>query len=106
MQDITIRQSGRKTFYIERSDQDAISATFLFSDGTTTKSITEPFDSAGRAYFELGSPLTDVAGEYEYQVNENFASGSPSIWPDPDNCDGDCDLPRLTICEALPSETS
>lgn len=106
MQELTIRQEGRLSFTVQRADPTAVSATFIFSDGTTSVSDTVAYDSDGLAYFEFGSPDTDVVGEYEYQVNENFETGSPDIYPNMDNCDGDCDLPKLTICESLTSETS
>ena len=105
MDDIKIRQGSRFTFIVQREDENAVSATFIFSDGTIIHSKTVAYDVNGNAYFEIGSPDTDVVGVYEYQVNENFASGSPDIYPNIDGCDGDCDLPKLTICESLP-ETS
>lgn len=106
MDEMTIRQGSRLAFNVQRADDNAVSATFIFSNGTLTFDITETYDSEGLAHFEFGSPYTDVLGDYEYQVNENFSSGSPDIYPNMDNCDGDCDFPKLTICKALPMETS
>lgn len=102
--DITIRQFGRLTFNVERSDPEAVSATFRFSDGTNTVEKTVEYDDDGVAYFEFGSPDTDVIGDYDYQVNENFAVGSPDIYPIQDDCDGDCEFPQLHICESIPDE--
>ena len=106
MEDITIRQGSRLTFTVQRADENAVSATFRFSNGDVTVEDTVAYDSEGSAYFEFGTPDTDIVGEYEYQVNENFSSGSPDIYPNMDDCDGDCELPKLTICESLPAETS
>lgn len=106
MQDITIRQGSKLSFDVQRADDSAISATFMFGDEELLVSDTVVYDSAGLAHFEFGSPDTDEVGEYEYQVNENFESGSPDIYPNLDSCDGDCDLPKVIICEALPLETS
>lgn len=101
MESIEIRQYGRLSFDVQRADDTAVSATFIFSNDTKTVEDTIAYDSNGTAHFEFGSPDTDVAGEYEFQVNENFESGSPDIYPNVDNCDGDCDLPTLVICESL-----
>lgn len=106
MQDITIRQGGKLSFEVQRADEQAISATFMFGDNELLVSDTVAYDSDGIAFFEFGSPDTDDVGEYSYQVNENFETGSPDIYPNIDDCDGDCDLPKVIICEALPLESS
>lgn len=49
---------------------------------------------------EVGIPSLPV-GEYTYMVYENYATGLPAAYPDPENCDGECDLPTITICEAI-----
>lgn len=97
--DIKIRQGSRLTFTIQRADIEAVSATFiaLLDDYMITDTVA--YNANGEAYFEFGSPDTDIAGEYEYQVNENFPTGSPDIYPKGD-CD-DCDFPKLEICESL-----
>jgi hypothetical protein len=97
-----VRQGGRLTFTITRADAEAISATFIAQLGGVIINETVNYDADGLAYFEIGSPDTDVVGEYQYQINENFATGSPDIYPNSDDCDGDCDLPILEICESLP----
>lgn len=100
--DITIRRGGRLAFTVERAHEDGISATFIMQMGSVLIEVTEDYDSEGIAHFDIGSPDTDVVGVYEYQINENFASGSPDIYPSQDDCDGDCDLPTIEICESLP----
>lgn len=101
MNNMQVRQSGRLSFTITRADSEAVSATVIFTKGIDTFSDTVLYDSDGVAFFEFGSPDTDILGVYEYQVNENFATGSPDIYPNMDDCDGDCDLPTLEICRSL-----
>jgi hypothetical protein len=98
---ITIRAGARLNFTIERADADAVSATFLAVYGSHSITDTVNYDADGFAAFQFDSPDTDFVGDYEYQVSENFATGSPDIYPNFDNCDGDCDLPTLQICESL-----
>lgn len=96
-----IRAGARLNFTVTRADPDAISATFMavFEAAEITDTVT--YDSEGLASFQFDSPDTDVVGEYDYQINENFATGSPDIYPNPDNCDGECAFPILEICESL-----
>lgn len=96
-----IRAGARLTFTIQRADDEAVSATFIAKYEEAIITATENYDSEGVATFQFDSPDTDVVGTYEYQINENFATGSPDIYPSTDDCDGDCDLPTLEICESL-----
>lgn len=96
--DMKIRQGARLNFTVERAEPEAVSATFLAKSGTTTITQTVVYAN-GIAPFEIED--TDVIGVYEYQVMENFATGSPDIYPNQDDCDGDCDLPTLEICKSL-----
>ena len=103
MDSMKIRAGARLTFTIERADPNAISATFLAVGETV--SITDTVDYvSGVANFQFDSPDTDVVGIYQFQVNENFTTGSPDIYPNTDGCDGDCDFPTLEICESLEVE--
>lgn len=104
--DMTIRSGGRLSFTVEMADPSAVSATFIMQNETVLVEITENYDDDGIAYFDIGSPDTDVVGVYNYQVNENFATGDPDIYPSMNDCDGDCDFPTIEICESLPMEES
>lgn len=95
-----IRQGARLNFTIYQADESSVSATFIAVNGGVTITDTVPYVN-GEANFQFDSPDTDVAGTYEYQINENFASGSPDIYPNTGDCYGDCDFPTLTICESL-----
>lgn len=103
MKNLKIRAGARLTFTVERADSTAVSATFIAYNEASGMEITDTvsYDPDGQAAFEFNSPYTDVVGEYEYQINENFATGSPDIYPDVSGCEGDCELPILEICESL-----
>lgn len=96
-----IRAGARLSFTVTRADDEAISATFIAENEDNTITDTVVYDAVGVAAFQFDSPDTDTVGVYEYQVNENFTTGSPDIYPDLDGCDGDCDLPELEICPSL-----
>lgn len=100
MHDMKIRAGSRLTFTVKRADSEAVSATFIAQNDIKTIQDTVDYDSNGIAYFEIID--TDVVGEYDYQINENFEEGLPDIYPNMDDCDGDCDLPTLEICKSLP----
>jgi len=96
-----IRQGARLNFTVYQADPSSVSATFIaqYEDLIITDTVAYV---DGEAHFQFDSPETDNIGVYEYQINENFSSGSPDIYPNMDNCDGDCDFPTLEICESLP----
>ena len=100
MNSIKIRAGARLNFVVDQADPESISATFIaVFEGTIITDTVEYIE--GKANFQFDSPDTNVVGVYEYQVNENFLSGSPDIYPSFDNCDGDCAFPTLEICESL-----
>lgn len=105
MDNLIVRAGARLTFYIERVDDDAISAKFFAKNDTHEIEKTVDYDEDGIALFEIESPDTDNVGEYEYQVSELFETGSPDIYAGAgdDDCDDDddCGFPTLTICESL-----
>jgi len=101
LEQMTVRAGGKLNFTVQRADVSAVSATFIMQKDLITIDSTIVYDSEGIAAFVIESPDTDVLGEYKYQINENFATGSPDIYPNFDECDGDCDLPIVVICESL-----
>lgn len=99
---LRIRQGARLSFVVEQADPDSISATFIAKKDATIIENTVNYDADGKAFFHFDSPDTDIVGEYEYQINENFSTGSPDIYPSDGDClNGDCELPILEICESL-----
>lgn len=100
LENMRIRQGARLSFTVEQGDSNSISATFIAESDTYSFYDTVDYVN-GVAAFQFDSPDTDYVGVYKYQVNENFATGSPDIYPNMADCDGDCDLPTLEICESL-----
>ena len=99
MENITARVGSKINIRIEQGDENSISATIVVRNIETEE--TEEFTGT----FTDG--VTDIEidgldiGEYEYDVEENFETGDPLIYPDPDDCDGEeCDLPTITICRS------
>lgn len=102
---LTIRSGARLTFTVERASEDAVSATFTAEMDGVTIEDTIAYTN-GVAVFQFDSPDTDIPGEYDYQVAENFSTGSPDIYPSLGDCFGDnCELPKLIICESLGDES-
>ncbi len=103
---MTAREGGKLTFTITQGDTESVSATIVISNTDTLEltEVTEEFVE-GVASFEVEGL---AEGDYEYQIEENFETGDPLIYPDPDQCeDEDCDFPTITICNNLRSnETS
>lgn len=104
MDNLTIRQGAKLDFTIYQADDRSVSATFtaVMNDIIIEETV---LYTNGEAHFTFGSPDTDVVGIYEYQVAENFASGSPDIYPNNTGC-ADCSFPTLEICESLTGEGS
>lgn len=101
MNDMKIRAGEQLRFSITQADPDSLSATFIAQSEDNTISSTVLY-SNGVAWFEFNSPDTDAIGVYKYQVNENFPTGSPDIYPSPGGCkSGNCGFPTLEICESL-----
>lgn len=41
------------------------------------------------------------AGDYLYQITVTYQDGAVGKFPGAEDCDGDCEFPKLTICEKL-----
>ena len=104
MDNLTIRQGAKLDFTVYQADPSSISATFTATMGAIMIQETVVYTD-GKAHFTIQSPDTDVVGVYEYQVAENFATGSPDIYPNMAGCK-DCSFPTLEICESLTGDGS
>lgn len=115
-ENLIIKQGARLNFIIYREDPTATSATFLarFENNVITKQVTyviiTPADPDTGAEAVWGAPFqfnsadgTNIPGTYEYQVSENFPTGSPDIYPAGGDCadDEECENPTLIICESI-----
>lgn len=106
--DITIRQGETLQIPITINDTSATTVRFVVADSTGSLIIdaTENFIVEGeKAIATVSTNDTDVAtGDYTYQLIVTYSDGIVDILPDPDDCqDGDCELPKLIICESLTS---
>ena len=120
MDNITEWSGSQIPQYVEQGDESSISATIVYKDQDTLEVYTKSADFEVvegndakvadltlEATGEAGEMTTSVVGVFEYQIYENFEDESPFIYPNPDGCGEDeCELPTLTICEALDEETS
>ena len=101
MDNLTAWQNARLDLQFYAEDDDALSATLVLKNGDTTYEFTQPFvDKIADFQSEVGITALPV-GVYDYMVYEHYDSGLPAAYPDPRNCDGECDLPTITICEAI-----
>lgn len=107
MNSFKVKSGARFDFAIETDDSEAISATLVMADDQgNIYDFTEPFTD-NLAYFGDREDITTLpGGVYEYQINENHATGLPDKFPDPDKCSDDCEYPTITICESLDEGTS
>lgn len=113
MENITIWQNSQVPLLVTQGDPDSLSATIVLSlqDDSIVLTVTKTanfvdVDGTMTADLTLDAADTATEGVYEYQILENFASEDPLVYPDPDSCDGDCELPTITICESLADEVS
>lgn len=111
MEDFTIWQYSQVPLTVTQGDPDSVSATIVLelqdSSVSTTVSKTgvfEDIDGVTTADLTLDESHTAAEGVYSYKIFENFTDESPLIYPDPNNCDGECELPTITICESSPND--
>lgn len=104
---ISIRQGARLDLQITQADADSVSATLLLQDADDNIYEFEVEYVDGIADFTDREDISTLdVGTYSYQINENFASGQPDIYPDTSSCDDGCELPTFEICESIGSEES
>lgn len=102
MQDLIVYKDSRLDLQITQDETDSVSMTMALKDTSdNTYEFTVAFvDGVADFQSEVGIPTLPV-GVYEYMLYENFDTGLPIAYPDPSNCEGDCVLPTLTICESI-----
>lgn len=97
--DITIRQGETLQIPIEADDSSAVGVQFQAAqDGVVYIDETENFVD-GKATIKTDD--TQLAtGEYEYMLTVTYSDGVIDKLPDPGDCmDGDCELPKLIVCQ-------
>lgn len=72
-------------------------------DGVVEYTGTANFSSQGIADLTISADDTDDldADEYLYQVTVVYGDGAISKFPGAEDCEGECEFPKLTICEKL-----
>lgn len=98
MNDITIGQGEtiRQTVTVE--DEGAVTATFVATDGTTNV-IEEAVAFTGLTADISTTDTVIPVGSYDYYIKIEWDDATVDYLPDFSDCDGDCDLPQLIICE-------
>jgi len=101
--DMSVLQGGNLPLTVERLDPAAISATLILKiqGSDTVLSKSSSYDGNGVADVSLNGDDTAVPGVYDYQINENFSTGDPDKYPNPDKCSGEFSFPTITIYESL-----
>jgi hypothetical protein len=99
---MSVLQGGLLPLTVNQGDSDSVSATLILKEQTTEVVIEKTaLYINGVADLTLDEDETDVVGVYDYQINEEYVSGAPDKYPDPDNCQGEFAFPTLTIYQAL-----
>lgn len=100
MEDISIRRGETLELGIEADDTSAVSVQLVATngDGDVLIDETELFED-GEATIRTNDTLIPL-GDYEYTLTIVYSDGAVDILPDPDDCDDECDLPKLTICKS------
>lgn len=100
MNNMVAWQNTRLDFQFVAEDDDSVSATLVMIDSEDNAyEFTVPFVDK-IADFQSEEGITALpAGVYDYIVYENFSEGLPIAYPDPDKCNGECELPTITICD-------
>lgn len=98
MRDFTIGQGETIRDTVTVEEEGAVSATFIATDGTTNIIELEvPFVD-----LEAVVTITDTVvppGTYDYYYKIVWDDDSVDYLPDFSNCEGDCEFPKLIICE-------
>lgn len=105
MDTLKIRQGETLSIKIESEDESAVTARFISRKENETPVIDvvasfAAVDGKWVAMIETTDTNKPV-GDYLYSVVLTFLDDTIDKLPDPDECEGDCDFPTLTICEAL-----
>lgn len=111
MEDLQIRQGETLTLNIESDDLTAETIRLVAKKPNENAIIDElenfsTVDGKRIAVIET-SDTNKPVGTYEYMLTITYADGSIKKLPDASACEeGDCELPELTICEAIDLEVS
>lgn len=101
--DIKIRQGETLQIPVVSDDTSAASVQLqVAQNGTVYINEIETFtvNDDGKAEATIRTDDTSLpTGDYEYMLTVIYQDGSIDKLPDPDECDGDCRLPKFIVCE-------
>lgn len=111
MENLQIRQGETLTLNIESDDATATDVRLVVKKANENAIIDETANFSvvdGKTVAVIETSDTNHAVDtYEYMLTINYSDGTIKKLPDASSCEeGDCDLPELTICEALDLEVS
>lgn len=108
MDNLVVWQNSQVPLTVTQGDAESISATIVMvlQDSTISLTVTKTanfvdVDGVMTADLTLDGGDTSVSGVYQYQILENFTDEDPIYYPDPSNCEDECELPTIKICESL-----
>jgi hypothetical protein len=98
MRDITIGQGEtiRQTITVE--DDGADTATFIATDGVSNLIEFEVAFVEKVANISTTDTIIPV-GTYDYYIRIDWSDGTVDYLPDFSDCEGECTLPSLIVCE-------
>jgi len=98
MEDFTVRRGEIFDFGVVADDLSAVSVQFIASKNNVVYvDETETFNDDGEATIRIDTNDLPL-GDYLYSLTITYSDGTVDILPDPEDCDGDCDLPVFTVC--------
>lgn len=98
MKDIRIGQGETIRDTITVEEEGAVSVTFIATDGTSNI-IEEVFNFTGLTAEATILDTIVPVGTYDYYYKIIWDDASVDYIPDFSNCDDDCTLPQLIVCE-------
>lgn len=106
MENLQIRQGETLTLSIESDDLTAETVRLVVKKEGQSAIINEVENFStvdGKRVATIQTDDTNHSPDtYQYMLTITYADGTVKKLPDASNCDdGDCDLPELTICEAI-----
>lgn len=99
-----VRQGETFQLPIENDDLSATTVQFVAwnDDGRIIDEIENFIITGDKTVATISKVVNDPLGTYNYLIIVTYSDGNIDKLPDPDECDGDCELPELIICEAEP----
>lgn len=106
---MSIRQGETLQFPVIADDVSAESVLFqVFKDGVIYIEEFEDFAVVeGKAQATIFTNDTNIPIDtYDYMLTINYSDGVVDKLPDPDDCDVDCEFPKVIVCDGGPGGVS